>query len=538
MYTPSNCFITVKDHKPDFPSKVNVRVIAPSKSDVGRVSKHLLQRIVQELNIKLKFHQWRDPQEVTKWFKEIRCKRSASFLKFDIVGFYPAITRGLFERALNFAAKHIFISKVDIDTIFAARQSFLFHEGEPWEKVGAENFDITMGAYDGAECCEVVGLYLLYKLTEKGSGTFSKASVGLYRDDGLSIVRGGPAEVERVSKKLKKIFDKEGLKITLESGKDCTDYLNLYLDLKNDIYRQWRKPNSSPLYINTNSNHPPQCKKQIPSMIEKMISKNSSSEEEFDKVKEDYQASLNKSGYKKVLKFNPNPVSNKKKHRRIKPVTYFNPPWSDNVTTNLAGKFLELIDEYEEKFKGTPLGKIFTRSTMKVAYSTTRNMKAHIAAHNRRILSKEEESREGCNCRESGDPCPLEGQCLQGPLVYKATVTTKESNPITKIYHGMTGSTFKKRYGGHKHDFKHKDKYGTTLSRHIWRLRDIKVKYSIKWEIKEKAPIYKPGAKECKLCNAEKYHILMEDHKKSLNCRSELLSKCRHKAKWKLVKLL
>ena len=199
--------------------------------------------------------------------------------------------------------------------------------------------------------------------------------------------------------------------------------------------------------------------------------------------------------------------------------------------------YFSIVLSFEE-FKGTPLGKIFTRSTMKVAYSTTRNMKAHIAAHNRRILSKEDESREGCNCRESGDPCPLEGQCLQGPLVYKATVTTKESNPITKIYHGMTGSTFKKRYGGHKHDFKHKDKYCTTLSCHIWRLRDIKVKYSIKWEIKEKAPIYKPGAKECKLCNAEKYHILMEDHMKSLNCRSELLSKCRHKVKWKLAKLL
>ena len=116
--------------------------------------------------------------------------------------------------------------------------------------------------------------------------------------------------------------------------------------------------------------------------------------------------------------------------------------------------------------------------------------------------------------------------------------TTKESNPISKTYHGMTGGTFKKRYGGHKSDFKHKDKYGTTLSRHIWRLRDMNVKYSIKWEIKEKAPIYKPGAKECKLCNAEKYHILMEDYKQSLNCRSELLSKCRHKSKWKLVKLL
>ena len=247
VFTPSNCFITIKDHKPNFPSKVDVRVIAPSKSDVGRVSKHLLQRIVQELNAKLKFHQWRDPQEVTKWFKEIKCKRSATFLKFDIVGFYPAITKSLLERALEFASKHIFISKADLDTIFAARQSFLFHEDEPWQKAGAENFDVTMGAFDGAECCEVVGLYLLHKITEKGSGTFSKAVVGIYRDDGLSIVRGDPAEVERVSKKLRKIFEKEGLKITLESGKDQTDYLNLFLDLKNGTFRPWRKPNSNPM---------------------------------------------------------------------------------------------------------------------------------------------------------------------------------------------------------------------------------------------------------------------------------------------------
>ena len=49
--------------------------------------------------------------------------------------------------------------------------------------------------------------------------------------------------------------------------------------------------------------------------------------------------------------------------------------------------------------------------------------------------------------------------------------------------------------------------------------------------------IYEPGAKECKVCNAEKYHILMEDYKQSLNFQSELLSKCRHKYKWTLVKL-
>ena len=107
-----------------------------------------------------------------------------------------------------------------------------------WEKKGNVNFDIAMGAYDGAECCELVGLYLLNKITTKGTGVFSKAMVGLYRDDGLSIVHGGPGEVERVTKKLRKLFKTEGLNITCEAGKHGTDYLDLYFDLKFDKYRQ------------------------------------------------------------------------------------------------------------------------------------------------------------------------------------------------------------------------------------------------------------------------------------------------------------
>ena len=77
----------------------------------------------------------------------------------------------------------------------------------------------------------------------------------------------------------------------------------------------------------------------------------------------------------------------------------------------------------------------------------------------------------------------------------------------------------------------------------IWRLRDMKIRFELKWEIKENRPEregskYNPGGKDCKLCSAEKYHILMEDDKRSLNVRSELLSKCRHRAKWKLDKLI
>ena len=344
--------------------------------------------------------------------------------------------------------------------------------------------------------------------------------------------------MERVTKKLHKLFETEGLKITCEAGKHGTDFLDLYFDLKYDKYRQWRKPNSNPLYVHKDSNHPPQVLKEIPSMIEKMVSKNSSSKAEFDKVKREYQCSLKNSGFVKKLQYRPD-VPKPKKHKRKKKELWYNPPWSDNMKTNLGQKFLALVDECEEKFKGTVFEKIFKRATMRISYSTTRNMKAHIASHNMKILNKKDDRQpDTCNCRENGPPCPLGGECQVESIVYKATVTTKENTPVIKTYHGMTGGQFKSRYSGHKHDMKNRDKYGTTLSRHIWRLRDTNIRFEIKWEIKEKAPKYNPGGKDCKLCSAEKYHILLEDDKRSLNVRSELLSKCRHRAKWKLDKVV
>ena len=45
-------------------------------------------------------------------------------------------------------------------------------------------FDDTMGSYDGAEIYELVGLYLLNKL----STVIGKSSVGLYRDDGIAAI--------------------------------------------------------------------------------------------------------------------------------------------------------------------------------------------------------------------------------------------------------------------------------------------------------------------------------------------------------------
>ena len=52
-------------------------------------------------------------------------------------------------------------------------------------KKDSELFDVTMGAYHGAEVCELVGTFLLYKLSLK----YNKNNIGLYRDDGLAIFK-------------------------------------------------------------------------------------------------------------------------------------------------------------------------------------------------------------------------------------------------------------------------------------------------------------------------------------------------------------
>ena len=62
-------------------------------------------------------------------------------------------------------------------------------------------FDITMGAYEGEEACELVGTYLLSLIAEK----YNKNDIGLYRDDGQAIFKNtsGPK-----NEKIKKAFQR------------------------------------------------------------------------------------------------------------------------------------------------------------------------------------------------------------------------------------------------------------------------------------------------------------------------------------------
>ena len=61
-----------------------------------------------------------------------------------------------------------------------------------------------MGSYDGAEVCELVGLFLLHKLAQ----VIDKSLIGLYRDDGLALLRNTSGTEMEKFKKLWSKFSK------------------------------------------------------------------------------------------------------------------------------------------------------------------------------------------------------------------------------------------------------------------------------------------------------------------------------------------
>ena len=132
---------------------------------MGVVTKRFLEEINNKLNKHLCYNQWRSTSTVIEWFRAIERKKTCKFIKFDIAEFYPSISAGLLENSINFARSIIKIEDKIIDIIYHARKCLLFHDGNEWvKKEGNPSFNVTMGSYDGAEVCELVGLYLLGKL--------------------------------------------------------------------------------------------------------------------------------------------------------------------------------------------------------------------------------------------------------------------------------------------------------------------------------------------------------------------------------------
>ena len=114
----------------------------------------------------------------------------------------------------------------------------------------------------------------------------------------MYIPKSNGPNTSSIQKKIIRAFKLIGFKIEISSNNKIVNFLDVTLDLSNNIYKPFIKMNQSPSYINVNSNHPKAIIKQVPKAINLRIRNLSVNEEIFRKSSKMYTDALKSSGYK------------------------------------------------------------------------------------------------------------------------------------------------------------------------------------------------------------------------------------------------
>ena len=243
------------------------------------------------------------------------------------------------------------------------------------------------------------------------------------------------------------------VRIEIASNLKIVDFLDVTFNLNNGTFKPFSKNNSTPTYINTDSNHPRSLLKQIPNVMNQRINRLSSCKRIFEESKSIYDEALKNSGFQGRPEY-VNPVnfgshgrsnssrtralikvgdtnnnhSNRRGKNRNRKVIWFNLPFRKLTNINIGKYFLNLLDKHFNR--DNPLRNIFNRNTVKISYSCTKNIHSTLNNHNRRLLDKLNRNSGGpdvvsCNCRSKGE-CPLGGRCNSKNVVYQACISPME----------------------------------------------------------------------------------------------------------------
>ena len=85
-----------------------------------------------------------------------------------------------------------------------------------------------MASFDGAEICELVGLYIQSKLEK----ILPKSNVGLYRDNGMALLRNlNGQHAGKVKKNIIGVFKDIAFSLEIETNLHEVDFLDVSLIL-------------------------------------------------------------------------------------------------------------------------------------------------------------------------------------------------------------------------------------------------------------------------------------------------------------------
>ena len=104
----------------------------------------------------------------------------------------------------------------------------MHNEGESWIKKQSNDFDVTMGSYDGAEVCELIDIFMLSLI----GNIYNRNNIGLYRDEGFAVFKNTSSlQSEKIKKSFQKMFKNKGLDIITNCNMKIVNYLYVTLNL-------------------------------------------------------------------------------------------------------------------------------------------------------------------------------------------------------------------------------------------------------------------------------------------------------------------
>ena len=113
----TEAYITIKDHKDEFSNKIPCRLINPSKSNVGKISRAILDTINKNVVRSTEIDHWKSTSNVLDWYANYTDKSKASFVQFDIENVNPSITSDLLYNSIQFAKEVTTVSDDGIHVI-------------------------------------------------------------------------------------------------------------------------------------------------------------------------------------------------------------------------------------------------------------------------------------------------------------------------------------------------------------------------------------------------------------------------------------
>ena len=110
--------------------------------------------------------------------------------------------------------------------------NMLFKDGTPWTKKENVPFDVAMGAFDGSETCELIGLFLLKDLAKLNINVATNIGHRFLRILDKNFPKGHP---------LNKIFNRNSVKVSYR----CTPNLSQTISAHNSKILNPKKENNN-----------------------------------------------------------------------------------------------------------------------------------------------------------------------------------------------------------------------------------------------------------------------------------------------------